>query len=208
MARRLLAVVFDLDGTLSRPGAIDFLRLRARLAMPPSHPDILEWVKTQPAERHAALLRVVEEEEEAGLAKLQLNAGAAELFNYLAARRPRLHSGVLTRNNASAMRRSLQQLGLLGGGALHEFDVLISRDCAAPKPSPAGLLRMAGGWGIDAGALAMVGDAPDDMQAALAAGAIAVAIGDDEAAAELAHHRISHLGELVPLLAELEEARA
>ena len=60
MARRLRAVVFDLDGTLSRPGAIDFLRLRARLAMPSSHLDILEWCKAQPAERHAALLRVVE----------------------------------------------------------------------------------------------------------------------------------------------------
>ena len=42
------AVLFDLDGTLSRPGAIDFLRLRARLAMPPSHPDCCAATRQRP----------------------------------------------------------------------------------------------------------------------------------------------------------------
>ena len=200
--RRLRAVVFDLDGTLTAPGAIDFARLRSRLGMPARHPDILQWCHSQPPHERPSLLRIVAEEEEAGLDNLQLNAGAEPLFSFLAARTPRLFSGVLTRNNEDVMRRSLAKLDLLGGR--HAFDVLVSRDFeGAPKPSPDGLLHMARGWRIDASEIVMVGDAPDDMQAALAAGAVAVAIGDDDEAAQLAHHRVRTLCELVPLFEEI-----
>lgn len=200
--RRLRAVVFDLDGTLTQPGAIDFARLRARLGMPAKHPDILQWTHAQPSAERPSLLRIIAEEEEAGLDNLRLNAGAEPLFSFLAARTPRLFSGVLTRNNESVMQRSLAKLDLLGGR--HAFDVLVSRDfVGAPKPSPDGLLHMASAWRIDASEIVMVGDAPDDMQAALAAGAVAVAIGDDDEAGQLAHHRVRTLCQLVPLLEEI-----
>ena len=169
--------------------------------MPAHHPDILAWTGAQPVHMRAALLRIIKEEEEAGLDNLHLNAGAEPLFAYLAARAPRLFSGVLTRNNERVMQLSLARLDLLGGR--HEFDVLLSRDFdCAPKPSAEGLLHMARSWCIDASEIVMVGDAPDDMQAALAAGAVAVAIGNDEEAGQLAHHRIASLSDLVPLLTE------
>jgi HAD superfamily hydrolase (TIGR01549 family) len=194
--------VFDLDGTLTKPGAIDFARLRARLAMPSSHPDILGWTAEQPPHEREKLARIIEEEEQAGLDNLHLNTGAEALFAFLAARTPRLYSGVLTRNNEGVMRQSLARLDLLGGR--HAFDTLVSRDFAgAPKPSPDGLLHMASAWRIHASEIFMVGDAPDDMQAARAAGALAVAIGDDAEAAQLAHRRVRTLCELVPLLEEL-----
>jgi hypothetical protein len=58
--RRLRALVLDMDGTLTMPGAIDFARMRARLLMPPAGGDILTHVASDPA-LQSARAAIVEE---------------------------------------------------------------------------------------------------------------------------------------------------
>lgn len=206
MRRTIRAVVFDLDGTLSKPGAIDFARLRRRLQIPASS-DILSWAKQQP---HASeLLGIIAEEEELGLANLQRMDGLEELFLHLRSRAPLLRTGILTRNSESVMHRSLHTLGFHSpsvaqeGAAppLHTFDMLLSREWGPPKPHPAALLHMAASWGVEPFEMVMIGDSGDDTLAAKAAGAIAISIGDDAEAQQHAHHRIPNdLKHLIPLL--------
>lgn len=43
--KRILGVVFDMDGTLTKPGHIDFKRMRDRIGLE-SHQDILGTIKT------------------------------------------------------------------------------------------------------------------------------------------------------------------
>lgn len=196
LRRRISAVVFDLDGTLTLPGAIDFARMRERIRCPKAS-DILAHVEQSPAAERAALHAIIAEEEELGLARVQPMAGTTELFAHLRARTPRLLTGILTRNNASVMERTLRQLALPWS-----FDMELSRDWSGgpPKPHPAALLHMARQWGLHPSDCMMVGDSDDDILAGSAAGFTTVAIGRDAKALALAQHSIQSLAELVPIL--------
>jgi hypothetical protein len=54
--RRLRAIVFDMDGTLTQPGSIDFAAMRARCGVP-SGVDILHHISSPalPADERARL---------------------------------------------------------------------------------------------------------------------------------------------------------
>ena len=196
LRRRVSAVVFDLDGTLTLPGAIDFARMRERILCP-STSDILAHVEQRPLAERAALHAMIAEEEELGLARVQPMVGTTELFAHLRARTPRLLTGILTRNNNSVMARTLSQMALPWS-----FDLELSRDWSGgpPKPHPAALLHMAHQWGVEPSECIMVGDSDDDVLAGRAAGFTTVAIGKDARAVALAHHSIQSLAELVAIL--------
>ncbi len=197
--RRFLAAVFDMDGTLTRPGAINFARLRSRLALPPGA-DILTHTAQQPLHLRAAAYAIIAEEEELGLKNVQAMAGAVELFTALPhLRGPRLRTGILTRNSDAVLQRTHAALALP-----HEFDLMLSRDWPGgpPKPHPAALLHMAAAWGIAPCSCIMVGDHSDDVMAGRNAGYYTVAIGEDAEARALADHAIDSLAELLPLLSQ------
>jgi phosphoglycolate phosphatase-like HAD superfamily hydrolase len=200
--RRLRAIVLDMDGTLTLPGAIDFGRLRSRLACPPEH-DVLTWcdMAATPAERASRSAMVVEEEM-VGLrgTTLMPDVGALSAF---ASARPSLRWGLLTRNNAAAAAHNVAALRAAG----LTFHAALSREWAGgpPKPHPAALQHLAASWGLHAAELAMVGDAADDISCARAAGATAILIGagEEPGAREGAHHCVASLTELVALLGGL-----
>ena len=53
---RLRAVVFDFDGTLTRPGALDFPGIKREVGCPPDS-FLLEWIEALPASRLINLIR-------------------------------------------------------------------------------------------------------------------------------------------------------
>ena len=196
MRRAFRAIVFDLDGTLTAPGAIDFARLRARLRAP-AGVDVLTHAGADPE-----LLAIIAEEEELGLQRARLNAGAPELLAFLQQQRaPRLFTGILTRNNDAVLRRTLAALPPL---AAHAFDAALSRDWPGgpPKPHPAALLHMAREWRVETSQCIMVGDWVDDIAAGKGAGFHTVAIGTDAATRGMADAAIDSLAELIPMLQE------
>ncbi|EGD78618.1 hypothetical protein PTSG_01596 [Salpingoeca rosetta] len=136
-ARALLGVIFDLDGTLTRPHAIDFARMRARIGVPSSYTSILKYVNTlESEEARTKALDIVLEEEEAGLDRMQLNTGFDAVFSTM--RDLQLRGAICTRNTESALERFrvvLEQEGLTHHASL--FDPWLARDATCPATAQA-----------------------------------------------------------------------
>lgn len=95
------------DGTLTRPGQIDFKRIHARLNIPDAE-DILSFIEgmRSAAEREAALA-VVEEEEMRGFIDVQLQEGAEEVVAWLREERG-MQVALATRNNAKCVEKLVE----------------------------------------------------------------------------------------------------
>ncbi len=165
---RLQAVLFDFDGTLTRPGALDFAALKREIGCPPAS-FVLEWIEALdegPQRRDA--LAALERFELAGAEGSQPNAGAEALVSRL--RAAGLKIGVLTRNGRAAVDAALARFPHLDAGA---FDVVVTRDDApAPKPAPDGVLHAAAAMRVPPQELLVVGDYVLDVLAGKAAGSV------------------------------------
>jgi hydrogenase expression/formation protein HypE len=175
---RLRAVVFDFDGTLTHPGALDFPTIKREVGCPPDQ-YLLEWILALPpgGTRDAATL-ALERFELAAADDSVPNEGAEELVHRL--RRQGLAVGVLTRNGLSAVERALLRFESL---TLDDFDVVVTRDDGevAPKPAPDGVLHAAAAMGVPAAETLVVGDFLLDMLAGRAAGAVTAYLRNHDA---------------------------
>ena len=102
--RIIRAIVFDFDGTLTRPGSLDFQQLREELASPVGAP-ILEYIQGLPRDRRRYCLRVLDRFEMEGAARSRPNEGAEALIRDLQAMR--LPLAVVSRNCRAAVVRAL-----------------------------------------------------------------------------------------------------
>jgi HAD superfamily hydrolase (TIGR01509 family) len=159
--------VFDMDGTLT-VAMHDFAGLKARLGLPTDRA-VLEGIALRPEAERAALLEAVDDWEIALADAARAAPDTRPLLEALTARQARL--GVLTRNTRETALRTLRAAGLAGYFA--DADVL-GRDCALPKPSPDGVLRLLGRWEAEPADAVVVGDYVFDLRAGRAAGAATV----------------------------------
>ncbi|MCA8947698.1 MAG: HAD family hydrolase, partial [Planctomycetes bacterium] len=125
MLSRIDTVLFDLDGTLTVP-VIDFDAMRRALNLPAgvSITHALEEMPEPERQRGYDIVRAAELE---AAKRAIANRGAKELVQWLHERG--FSTGIITRNFAGAVDITLKAIGL-------EFDVVITRDCAPPKPAP------------------------------------------------------------------------
>jgi HAD superfamily hydrolase (TIGR01509 family) len=164
----LKAVLFDMDGTITRPH-IDWAALRQRLGVPAGVP-IMEYVEglSSPQQEEAnALLEAVEME---AAAEAVLNPGAAELLAQL--RREGLRLALITNNHRRAMQAVVEKFGL-------DFDLLLSREDAPLKPAPDLLLLALEHFGCTPEEACFVGDGRYDRVASEAAGVPYVHLAHD-----------------------------
>ena len=166
--RRIRAVVFDFDGTLTRPGALDFPAIKAKLGCPEDTP-VLEFIQAitdagQRADAWAALERFETE----AAAQSRPAHGIRRLMAFLNDRQ--VPAAILTRNSRSSVLRALDNFC---GICASDFPAIITRDDpAAPKPNPEGVLLAADRLGIPAREILMVGDFIFDIEAGQRAGAM------------------------------------
>lgn len=184
----LRAVLFDFDGTLTRPGALDFPAVKREVGCPPDS-FVLEWIEALPAgvQRENAMA-ALERFELAAAAESAPNADAERVIRGLRARG--LKIGVLTRNGAAAVQRALSRFRVLDAG---DFDVIVTRDDGIrPKPAPDGVLHAAATMGVSVEETLLVGDYVLDMQAGRAAGTLTAFLtnGDDGALPSAAVHEL------------------
>ena len=166
---RVRAVLFDFDGTLTLPGALDFAYLRRRLHCPAGE-QILDFIESLPSSRREKSLDFLHRYEMKAAASARPNEAAGGLIRYLKERGVKV--GIVSRNRHPAIRRALRNFPDLDPS---DFDLIISRDNAfPPKPSGEGILRAARRMGVAPGETVMVGDYIHDVQAGRAAGAITV----------------------------------
>lgn len=195
---RIKAVLFDFDGTLTEPGAIDFKDMRKRIDCP-SDMLILEYIQslTDESERSQAMATVDACEMEAA-ANSMPNNGAERLLDELKSLGVKV--GIITRNSRLAVARSLTNFSTTG---LESFDLVISRDDPiAPKPKPDGVLHAAEVWDTAVDEILVVGDVVFDVETAANAGALSAFItnGDQEPLTELADFNIHALEELLSIV--------
>lgn len=184
--------IFDMDGTLTL-AQHDFLAIRDALGLPMNQ-TILESLAQLPeheaAPKHAQLQSI-----ELEIASKALAApNAHQVLEYLNTQGTKI--GILTRNSLQNIEVTLKAAGLW---EYFGEDNLVSRDCALPKPHPAGIERLLVQWQAPATEAVMVGDFLYDLQAGRAANTATVYIDPSEkfnhrAFADLC---ISDLGQLL-----------
>jgi HAD superfamily hydrolase (TIGR01509 family) len=161
-------VLFDFDGTLTLPGALDFPAIKRELDCPLNMP-ILEFLETLTSEQREPLLIILEAREEEAACKSIPNQGAEECL--LSLKQKGLLLGILTRNSLKSVCGALNQFKHIRE---KDFDVIITREDSLPKPDPDGVLKAAQRMGIAPAELMVVGDFRFDVMAGKAAGAYAV----------------------------------
>ena len=167
-AYRIKAVLFDLDGTLTLPGALDFSIIKKKLGCPADLP-VLEFIDAidRPSEKEKAL-RALDKFETEGARNSLPNPEAEALVRYL--RSLNLKIGIITRNSARIVRRTLDNFDTLKP---EDFNVVITRDDPLkPKPSGQGLCHAAEKIGLRPEEILFVGDFIFDMLAGKRAGTL------------------------------------
>jgi HAD superfamily hydrolase (TIGR01509 family) len=155
--------IFDLDNTLAN-SAIDFDAVRQALGLPLGK-SILEEIDTRPAAEADHLLRhLAALERDFALTATPLE-GVDEMLQALARRGARL--GILTRNSRA---NALETLAVCGLADFFDAAHILGRDEAAPKPDPAGILRLLAAWNTTPQTAVMVGDFHYDLEAGRRAG--------------------------------------
>ena len=151
-------VIFDLDGTLTQPDAIDFARMRRRIGMP-GDGSILHWIDAHAAsEAEAQEMRAVVWEEEAlALEQMALGDGFSALARLLSSVGGALPTAICTRNSFEAVEAFDALLQSTGYGPCSElFPVAIARDhhserlgrALLNKPSPEPAHEILWAWGL------------------------------------------------------------
>jgi HAD superfamily hydrolase (TIGR01509 family) len=166
--RKIRGVLFDFDGTLTLPGALDFPAIKREMNCPPDIP-ILEWLETVPTERKPPLMKILESAEEKAAEESLPNVGAEECL--LSLRDKGLLLGIITRNSLPSVRAALERFETL---RLPFFSTVITRDDSLPKPHPDGVHKACERMGLVASELMVVGDFRFDVIAGKAAGCCTV----------------------------------
>jgi hydrogenase expression/formation protein HypE len=195
-------VLFDFDGTLTMPGALDFPSIKQVIGCPHDLP-ILEYLQTLPSERKGALLEILEAEEEKAAEQSVPNVGAEHCIGAL--KKQGILLGIITRNSLQSVRKALQKFKTFEAEA---FATIISRDDSLPKPHPEGVHQAAKRMGISMEELLVVGDFRFDIMAGHEAGARTVLLtngkdpvvfpGDPEP-----DYRVTRLEEILEIIESL-----
>ncbi|MEA3558961.1 MAG: HAD-IA family hydrolase [Candidatus Thermoplasmatota archaeon] len=164
----------DLDGTLVSM-KIDLKGFKEKMNIP--NGDTLEYIASLPEERSKKIMALLKEKEIEAARKAELAPGANDLLSYCVDNRIKVV--VITRNSQKASQLTLDYLDL-------KVDMLISRENAAPKPSPDAFNIVLNQLGLKPFQMAYVGDYLYDIQAGNSAGVKTILIADQENAGEWA----------------------
>ena len=194
----LKAMLFDMDGTITRP-LLDFPAIKREIGIP-ADSYILEVLETMsPPERRRAM-QIVEGHEEEAARRSELNDGVEDLFAEL--RRRSVSTGVITRNS----RQSAETVARLHG---LDFSTVVCRDSASAKPAPEGILLAMERMNVSAAEAVYVGDHMIDVRAGRAAGTrtILVTNGREADLDTAPDFVVTCPGEIVALLDRLRDGR-
>jgi HAD superfamily hydrolase (TIGR01509 family) len=160
------AILFDFDGTLTRPGSIDLKGLRKVIGCPDGAVIIEYIMGLEPPDNRERTLRLLDEYERDGARRSIPNNGAEEALRGLMDRGIPL--GILTNNTRASVDLAMKSFTSI---SLADFSVVLTRESACPpKPDPGGVLAAAHALGVDARDLLVVGDYVFDIQAGNTAG--------------------------------------
>jgi hydrogenase expression/formation protein HypE len=165
---RISAVLFDFDGTLTKPDALDFSIIKKAIGCPNEIP-VLEFAESiANHEERTAAFDELNRFESLGAADSEPNPGAENLIRTIHSKG--LPMGLITRNSIDSVKAALENFN---GVSLEDFDIVITRDDPVkPKPSPEGILLAAEKLNVEPQHILMVGDYVFDIDAGRSAGTL------------------------------------
>jgi HAD superfamily hydrolase (TIGR01509 family) len=192
-------VLFDFDGTLTFPGALDFPAIKQELGCPADHA-ILEYLEKLPAIKRSELMKLLEEIEDRAAGASRPNRGAEKCIAVL--KEKGILLGILTRNGLSSVKKALKKFE---GITIRDFAAVITRDESLPKPHPDGVYEAAKQMGLATKEILMVGDFRFDIIAGNAAGTRTVLLANSEKSAMISgdpepDYIVHHLEEILDIL--------
>jgi len=159
-------VLFDFDGTLTQPGALDFARIRKEIHCPEGSA-ILEYINAcEPGLRDELTGVLTGHEHRAALQSVP-NKGAEACIRML--RSMRIQIGILSRNSRASIITAFKNFSCT---RMEDFGLILSREDAVPKPDPDGVHKTISHMKISPGSLLVCGDYRYDILAGKAAGAV------------------------------------
>jgi len=172
------AVIFDLDGTITKP-FFDFDAIREEMGLERDSGPVLEAMEKMTPQQRKRAEEILHFHEQRAVTESRLNAGAKRTLSAL--RAAGIHIGILTRNRRSNALAIEQKHGL-------KFDTIVGREDGPVKPDAFGVLRICRQFSVEPQQSLVVGDYLFDLLCAKAAGAIAVLLTNHYRAAEFAEH--------------------
>jgi len=183
------AVIFDMDGTLTRP-ALDFDEIRREIGL--GNGPILEALPGMTIDQRARAEAILRRHEDRAAAGSELQPGAADVV--AAVRASGMNAALMTRNSARSVKVFQSRHGI-------DFDLLRTRDDGPMKPSPEPILAICRSLGVAPEETWSIGDFHYDILCGAAAGSTTVLLLDPNADrprwADEADHVIHALPELL-----------
>jgi len=152
--------IFDLDGTLV-DSRLDFEAIRRDMGLPSRTPILEALERIAPGPERDRMQAVLHSHELAAAHRATLFDGVVPFLSWI--EEQRLPSAILTRNSRECTEIVLSRLGLM-------FSCVLTREDAAPKPDPEGLLAICRSWKLDPSEVLFCGDYLFDLQAGRRAG--------------------------------------
>src|SRR5438045_5497056 len=154
------AVIFDMDGTLTRP-YLNFPAIRAAIGI--GEPLLENMLALPPGPERDRAFAILDRFEEDAAEASELNDDARDVLEFLASRR--VPSALVTRNSRRSTDRVLNKHAL-------SFKVIVTREDAPAKPRPEPLWLICEKLGVRPGHALMVGDFKFDIVAGRNAGTL------------------------------------
>jgi len=193
------AVIFDLDGTITRP-FFDFDAIRKQMGLDKDAGPVLEAMQKMSPQQKQQAEKILHYYEQQAVAESTLNNGTQKTFDAL--RQAGIPVGILTRNRKKNALAVAEKHGL-------KFDAIVDRDDGPVKPDAFGVKRICKQFDVKAEETMVVGDYLFDMLCAKAAGALAVLLVNTSRAAKFAENAdftIEKIEQIVQIIEKKNDA--
>jgi pyridoxine kinase len=196
----VVGVIFDMDGTLTEPGAIDFDAMYSRIGIQRRRGmDILTQVREEVhPDRHEEAHQIIVDEEMKGCDNMVVKSDLQMTIEFL--QQNRIRGAISTRNCGEALLHFQEKTGIDEG---HLAPILHRESLGGiNKPDPRVAEHIMSVWGVtDPTKVWFVGDSADDMRCGKGAGCrtclIAPSDYDASAFMEAVDVRVSSLSEFI-----------
>ncbi len=154
----LRGIIFDMDGTLTKPN-VDFAAIEREIGAKVGF--IIDYAERSSPEEQRRALEILERYEAQSALESELNEGVLEILEFIS--KKHLKKALLTRNSRKSVETVLRKHKL-------HFEFIVSREDTKPKPAPDPIFLLSERMNIHTDHLLMVGDYKYDVMCGKAAG--------------------------------------
>ncbi len=156
----LRGIIFDMDGTLTKP-KVDFAALEREIGAKVGF--IIDYAERSSPEERKRALDILERYEAQAAMESELNEGVLEMLDFVS--KKKIKKALLTRNSRKSVDTVLRKHNLYV-----YFEFIVSREDTKPKPAPDPIFLLSKRMDIHTDYLLMVGDYKYDIMCGKAAG--------------------------------------